>query len=337
VTTLSEIAQRAGVSVSLVSRLLNGDPQVRTRDDTRERVLQIAKEMKYTPNHAGRALRLARTKALALIVPDVSSPLFADLLAGAQDAADEAECTLLLGRSDRISDGSDTLRRLVGEGRVDGFVLQRDDDLSDQALENLVANDARFVLVTSRSPRRRGSVLLDDVAGAQVATEHLLSLGHTRVGLIGGIEMSDIARRREEGYRAALRQAGIRRRETWTRRLGHGQVAAAAAVESLMMSDEPRPTAVVVTNVNGAIGALTAVRALGIKVPEDLSIVAYHDQWMAAHTWPPLTTVKMPYYEVGVQAVRSLTAQLAGQPAQDIVIRDPPPQLVRRASTAVPS
>jgi LacI family transcriptional regulator len=335
VTTLSEIAQRAGVSVSLVSRLLNGDPQVRTRDDTRERVLQIAKEMKYTPNHAGRALRLARTKALALIVPDVSSPLFADLLAGAQDAADEAECTLLLGRSDRISDGSDTLRRLVGEGRVDGFVLQRDDDLSDQALENLVANDARFVLVTSRSPRRRGSVLLDDVAGAQVATEHLLSLGHTQVGLIGGIEMSDIARRREEGYRAALRQAGIRRRESWTRRLGHGQVNAAVAIESLM-SNDPRPTAVVVTNVNGAIGALTAVRALGIKVPEDLSIVAYHDQWMAAHTWPPLTTVKMPYYEVGVQAVRSLTAQLAGEPAQDIVVRDPAPRLVRRASTAPP-
>jgi LacI family transcriptional regulator len=319
-----------------VSRLLNGDPLVRTRDDTRQRVLQIAKEMKYTPNHAGRALRLARTKALALIVPDVSSPLFADLLAGAQDAADEAECTLLLGRSDRISDGSDTLRRLVGEGRVDGFVLQRDDDLSDQALENLVANDARFVLVTSRSPRRRGSVLLDDVAGAQVATEHLLSLGHTRVGLIGGIEMSDIARRREEGYRAALRQAGIRRRESWTRRLGHGQVNAAIAIESLM-SSEPRPTAVVVTNVNGAIAALTAVRALGIRVPGDLSIVAYHDQWMAAHTWPPLTTVKMPYYEVGVQAVRSLTAQLAGEPAQDIVVRDPPPHLVRRESTAPPS
>jgi LacI family transcriptional regulator len=336
VTTLSEIARKAGVSVSVVSRLLNGDPQVRTRDDTRERVFQIAKELKYTPNHAGRALRLARTKALALIVPDVSSPLFADLLAGAQDAADEAECTLLLGRSDRISDGSDTLRRLVGEGRVDGFVLQRADDLSDQALENLVANDARFVLVISRSPRRRGSVLLDDVAGARVATEHLLSLGHTRIGLIGGIEMSDIARRREEGYRSALHRAGLRRRESWTRRLGHDPAAAAKAIESIM-SMASKPTAVVVTNVNGAIGALTAVRSLGIDVPGELSIVAYHDQWMAAHTSPPLTTVKMPYYQVGVQAVRSLTSQLAGAPAEDIVVSDPPPRLILRASTSSPS
>jgi LacI family transcriptional regulator len=310
VTTLSEIARRAGVSVSVVSRLLNGDPQVRTRDETRERVLQIAKELRYTPNHAGRALRLARTKALALIVPDVSTPLFADVLAGAQDAADEAECTLLLGRSDRISDGSDTLRRLV-------------------------ANDARFVLVTSRTPGRRGSVVLDDVAGARVATEHLLSLGHTKIGLVSGVETSDIARRREEGYRSALHDAGLRRREQWTRRLGHGPATAALAIESLMAT-EPRPTAVVVTNVNGAIGALTAVRALGISVPHDLSIVAYHDQWMAAHTWPPLTTVKMPYYEVGFQAVLSLTSQLAGGPAQDIVVRDPAPELVLRGSTAPP-
>jgi LacI family transcriptional regulator len=336
VTTLSDIARQADVSISVVSRVLNGDPNVRVRDETRQRVLQIARELKYTPNHAGRALRLARSKALALIVPDVSSPLFADLLAGAQVAADEAECTLLLGRSDSVTDGSDTLRRLVGEGRVDGFLLQRADDLSDQALEHLVANDARFVLVTSRTPGRRGSVLLDDVSGARVATEHLLSLGHTRVGLIGGIEMSDIAQRREHGYRLALRRAGIRCQEHWVRRWGHSPAAAARALASLL--DLPsRPTAVLVTNVNGAIGALTAARALGVTVPGELSIVAYHDQWMAAHTWPPLTTVKMPYYEVGVQAVQSLTSQLAGGSAVDIVVHDPPPELVLRSSTAGPS
>ena len=173
------------------------------------------------------------------------------------------------------------------------------------------------------------------MAGARVATEHLLSLGHTHVGLIGGIPASDIARRREEGYRAALHHAGLRRREAWIRRLGHGPEPAARAMESLL-SVGPRPTAVVVTNVNGAIGALTVARSLGIRVPEELSIVAFHDQWMAAHTWPPLTTVKMPYYELGMQAVRSLTSQLAGEPARDLVVTDPPPQLLLRASTATP-
>jgi len=334
--TLNQIALKAGVSVSVVSRVLNNDPSLRTRTETRERVLQIAKDMNYTANYAGRALRLARSKALALIVPDVSSPLFADLLAGASDASGAVGYTLLIGRSDRVTEHSDTLRQLVGEGRVDGFVLQRADDLTDHALENLVANDARIVLVTSRTPRRRGSVILDDVAGAKLATEHLLSLGHTRVGLIGGVETSDIARRREHGYGLALREAGLRRRESWVRRMGYSPAAAAAAMESLMAA-AVRPTAVVVANVNGAIGALTALRQLGIDVPGEVSVIAYHDEWVADHTWPPLTTVKMPYYEVGVQAVQSLISQLGGCPAEDIVVTDPPPQLVLRCTTGPPA
>ncbi len=333
--TLSQIARLAGVSVSVASRVLNGDPKLRTRPDTRDRVLKAAKDLNYTANYAGRALRLARSKALALIIPAVSSPLFADLLSGATEAAEAQEYTLLIGRSDRITAGSDTLRRLVGEGRVDGFLLQRSDDLSDQALENLVANDARIVLVTSRTPGRRGSVILDDVAGARLATEHLVSLGHTRIGLIGGVPSSDIARRREQGYALALHEANLRRREAWVRRLGYSPEMAAAAMESLMATD-PRPTGVVVANVNGAIGALTALRRLGIDVPGEMSVVAYHDEWVAEHTWPPLTTVKMPYYQVGVQAVQSLLSQLSGSPPQDVVVRDPAPLLVQRMSTAPP-
>jgi LacI family transcriptional regulator len=333
--TLTEIAKRTGVSVSVVSRVLNGDPTVRAREETRERVLQAARELNYTANYAGRALRLARSRALALIVPSVSSPLFEDLLAGAEDAAESADYTVLIGHSHRITAGSDTLRRLAREGRVDGFVLQRSDDLSDQALENLVANDARIVLVTSRTPRRKGSVILDDVAGARLATEHLLSLGHSRIGLVNGVPSSDIARRREQGYSLALRQAGLKKRENLVRRWGYSPEAAAKAAESLA-AEVPRPTALVVANVNGAIGALTALRRRGIAVPEELSVVAYHDEWVAEHTWPPLTAVKMPYYEVGAQAVRLLLSQLVGNPPQDIVVVDPPPQLILRESTAPP-
>jgi LacI family transcriptional regulator len=332
---LTEIARLAGVSVSVVSRVLNGDPTVRAREETRQRVLRVAKELNYTANYAGRALRLARSKALALIVPTVSSPLFADLLAGATDAAEAQDYTLLIGRSDRITTGSNTLRCLVGEGRVDGFLLQRSDDLSDQALENLVANDTRIVLITSRTPGRRGSVVLDDVAGAKVATEHLISLGHTRIALVGGVPSSDVARRREQGYALALREAGLRRHESLVRRTGHSPQKAAEAIESLV-STARLPTGAVVTNVNGAIGALTALRRLGVDVPADMSVVAYHDEWVAEHTWPPLTTVKMPYYEVGVRAVGSLIAQLGGGPREDIVVRDPPPELLLRSSTAPP-
>jgi len=333
--TLTEIAQRAGVSASVASRVLNGDPTLRVRQETRERVEQVAKELNYAANYAGRALRMARSRALALITPTVSSPLFADLLAGAEDAAEAEEYTLLIGRSDRVTAGSDTLRRLVGEGRVDGFLLQRTDDLSDQALENLVANDARIVLVASRTPGRKGSVVLDDVAGARLATEHLVSLGHTRIALVGGVPSSDIAHRREQGYTLALHEAGLRRRDGFVKRLGYSPEAAAQAIECLV-EVRPRPTGVLVANVNGAIGALTALRRLGVEVPGEMSVIAYHDEWVAEHTWPALTTVKMPYYEVGQQAVRSLISQLSGSPPQDIVVTSPAPQLVVRASTGPP-
>lgn len=329
--SLSQIAERAGVSVSVASRVLNGDPTVRTRPETRQRVLQAAEELNYSANFAGRALRTAKSKALALVVPMVSSPLFADLLAGATEAAEAEGYTLLIGRSDHITMGSQALRRLVGESRVDGFLLQRSDDLSDQALETLVANDARIVLVTSRTPGRRGSVLLDDVAGAKMATEHLLSLGHTRVGFIGPVPSSDIGQRREQGYAQALREAGLRRSEKWVRKWGYSPEESAAAARDIL-GRAPHPSALVVANVNGAIGVLTALRQMGAKVPDDVSVVAYHDEWVAEHTWPPLTTVKMPYYEVGAQAVRSLLGQLAGRPAQDIVVRAPAPQLVVRGS-----
>ncbi len=333
--TLAEIAERAGVSVSVASRVLNCDPNLRTRPETRDRVVLAAKELNYTANYAGRALRLSRSKAIALIVPDVSTPLFADLLAGATDAASGEDHTLLVGRSERVVADGDLLRRLIGEGRVDGFVLQRSDDLSDQALESLVANDARIVLVASRTAHRKGSVVLDDVAGGRLATEHLLGLGHRRIALIGGVDRSDIARRREQGYTEALHCAGLRKRDAWIRRLGYSPDASAAAAASLLEASPP-PTGIVVANVNGAIGALTAIRQAGAEIPEDVSVVAIHDQWMAAHTWPPLTTVKMPFYEVGFEAVRLLLGRLSGEPAKDIVVSDPPPQLIVRASTGPP-
>ena len=106
--TLTEIAKQAGVPVPVASRLLNGDPTVRAREETRQRVLQVAKDLNYSANYAGRALRLARSKALALVIPTVSSPLFADLLQGAEDAAEAEDYTLLIGHANRLTRGSDT-------------------------------------------------------------------------------------------------------------------------------------------------------------------------------------------------------------------------------------
>lgn len=337
-TTLSDVARRAGVSVSLVSRVLNEDPALRVREDTRKRVLRVAAQMRYTANHTGRALRLSRSGALAMIVPDVNNAIFAELSRGVEDEADDAGYMVLLGRAERVQPDNDMLRRLVGEGRVDGCLLQRRDDLDDKALEQLLRRDFPVVIVNSASPRGAhmpSSVMLDDAAGARVATNHLLEQGHRRIGIVSGVPASGTAPRRERGFREALRDSGIRRREEWTTRLGYTADSGRDALRTIM-SRPRRPTAVFVANVNAAFGVLAGAHELGIDVPGELSVIAFHDDWFASYTWPPLTAVRLPLYEMGRRGVRALIERLGGADRSDVTVDTPAPELVIRSSTAPP-
>lgn len=334
-TTLSDVARHAGVSISVVSRLLNADPSLRIRDETRDRVLAAADSLRYTPNHAARALRLSYSSAIALIVPDVNSAVFAELLRGVEAGADEHDLIVLLGRAERVRAGSDVIGRLSAEGRVDGFLLQRQDDLDEEGLQQLLQQNAPAVLVNSGSIRGRGSVMLDDANGARIATEHLLGLGHRRVGIVGGTPTTPTARQREKGFRAAMREAGVRVRSDLCTNFGYTPNSGKAALTTLLERPNP-PTALFVANVNAALGVLAAAHKQGLALPDDLSVTAMHDVWMADSTWPPLTTVRMPLYDLGLEAVRGLVAQLNGAQHQQKVI-DTPPQLIIRASTAPPT
>lgn len=336
--TLKDVARRAGVSVSLVSRVLNDDPLVRARPDTRDRIHRLAEQMDYRANYAGRALRLSRNGAIALLVPDVHNAVFAELLRGVEDGADQVGHIVLLGRAERVQPGGEMLHRLVSEGRVDGCLLQRDDHLDSDALHQLMSPDVPLVLVNGADPRggvARGSVSLDDAAGARVAAEHLIGLGHTRIGMISGLRTSTTARRREEGFHDALRAAGLRSGAEWTRDFGYMPEDGHRALAELMRA-RPRPTAVLVANINAAFGVLGAARELGISVPGELSVIAIHDDWVAGYTSPPLTTVRMPLYELGRAAVRALMGVLDGGKAADLVVADPAPELVKRATTGPP-
>jgi LacI family transcriptional regulator len=336
VAGLSDVARLAGVSVSVVSRVLNGDPALRAREETRERVRRAAAELNYTPNHAARALRLSAAGAIGLIVPDVTNAIFAEVMRGVEDAADAAGLQVLLGRAEQLMPGSDFLRRLLGEGRVDGFLIQRRDDVDAHQFQEIIEGNMPVVLVNSRGSRK-GSVVLDDVAGAALGTEHLLALGHRRIALIGGDVHSHTGRQRERGFAAALTAAGVRRN---SRAITHGGYTPQGGRESLlelMRRPGPRPSAVVVANVNAAIGVLDGARTLGIEVPSDLSVLAIHDTWVAEFSATPLTTVKMPLYELGRTGVDVLRSRMAGHRGADVVVMSPRPVLVIRESTAPPA
>jgi LacI family transcriptional regulator len=333
VANLRDVAAQAGVSVSIASRLLNRDPTVRTSKETRDRVLRVADELSYRPNHAGRALRTARSNTIALVVPVLTNSVFAELVRGVEDGALEHGYTLLLARSEQVHPGGEVMRRLTGEGRVDGFLLQARDDLDEQALDPIAQAGAPVVLVHSSSRHLPGSVVLDDVEGARLATDHLIALGHERIAMVNGLRQLNSAQRRERGYRAALKAAGLRGTSGYVRYPGYQPADARPALRALMELRQP-PTAVFVANINAALGVLAEARALGLDVPRDLSVCAFLDSDVAEFVWPPVTTVRMPLYAMGRQAVVDLHARLNGEPARDFVVRDPAPELVVRASTA---
>lgn len=334
-TTLGDVALRAGVSVSVVSRVLNGDPSLRVREETRARVRRTAREMRYAPNHAARALRSAVSGALALVVPDVNNAIFADVLRGVEEGADEAGLIVLLGRSERLQPGSDALRRLVGEQRVDGFLVQRRDDDSSHKFEQEIGQTAPIVLLNSRTSRP-GSVVLDDESAAALATQHLLDLGHTEIALLGGVPDNHTGRLREQAFLATMASAGRPVPPKWVLRLGYLPEDGRRGLH-LLGSDARRPTGVVVANINAAVGALRGARELGLTVPRDMSVVAVHDTWIAESTSPSISTVRMPLYEMGLEGARMLVQRLRGQEAVDLMLTEPSPVLLCRESSAPPS
>ncbi len=330
---LSDVAARAGVSVSAVSRVLSDAPNTRVSESTRSRIHEAAAELGYRPNFAARALKSARTHVVGLVVPDVTNAIFTELLRGVEDEAYRLGYVVLLARADGLPEGVDVIGRLIGEGRVDGLIVQIGESMTEADVDRLVEARLPVVFVNSIHPEGIGSVVLDDERGAEIAVDHLVDLGHRRIALINGVASSDTARRRETGFRAAMARADLPVSEGDVTRLGYEPAQGAEAV-GLLWAGTRRPTAVVVANVNAAYGVLTEARRLGARVPEDLSVVAIHDAWTAEHSWPPLTTVRMPLRELGETALRALIAHLSSGETEDAVVREPSPRLVIRASTA---
>ena len=333
--TLSDVARRAVVSVSVVSRVLNNDTEVRTRPETRERVLTAARDLGYRPNYAGRALRSAKTHTLALVVPDVFNSAFAPLFMGVQDEAKVQDYVVLLARAEDTHADSDTVRHLINERRVDGLVLQKEDE--SDVHEWLSLNSAATPIIMLNSGETAGipSVHLQDREAGRLATQTLLDAGHRRIAMVNGLASSGTAQQRHRGYLDAMAVAGGRPLKRWTTWRGYGPESGARAMKALLAQPN-RPTAVVVANVNAAMGVLLRARHDGVKVPEELSVVAIHDVPAADLTWPALTTVAMPMYELGQLGARLLLARIRGEQVAASTVTVTAPMVVVRESVGIP-
>jgi len=330
---LSDVAAAAGVSTSVASRVLSSDADARISDVTRQRVEQVARDLNYTPNARSRALRFSRSEALGLVIPDVSNSVFAELHAGVEHAAWQRGWSVLLGQIGAPGSDRAALSQLFGRGKVDGVIIQRREDTDDTQLRAALDLDMPIVLFNSVLADRTGSVILPDEHAARIAVEHLVALGHRRIAIIGGRTTHDAARRRSEAARSALADAGL---EPVAEIEAGWEAPEGKAAMAQLFSNGSHPTAVFVASVNAALGAASRAMSSGVHLPDELSIIAIQDTWVAQVYEPSMTVVQMPLRNGGeLAADMLLDAVTSSTPLRD-VIATPAPRLIERNSTRPP-
>ena len=329
--TLADVAERASVDPSVVSRVLSEDSRLNIRDSTRARVLQAVADLEYRPNAVARGLRKGRTGLLGLLVPDFGNPVYPAIIKGAESAAGELGLALLTASDCDDGFGARRYAEIVTQGRIDGLVLAGRSE-TDEVTSSLARSGVPWLILNPQGDSCRRSLIFDDERAAQLAVDHLLAQGHTRIAHLGGPSWGATATRRRAGYDSALRTAGVDP-AGGTITSDHTEAAGADATKRLLATDD-RPTAIFAANVLQAIGALHAARLAGVEVPGELSIVAIHDLSPAAFVDPPLTTVRMPLEELGRRAVQLLERSSPDDAFEEVVAA--PIELVVRESTAPP-
>ena len=306
--TIRDVAKRAGVGVGTVSRVLNDNPSV--RKTTRQKVLDAIAELDYSPNPIARRLSLGKTLTVAVIVPFFTRPSFVERLRGVEYALADSEYDLILFNVETTAKRDDYFRSVPRRERVDGLLVislsPRDADV-----ERFLQADVPTVLIDAHHPRLSRAVV-DDVTGGRMATQHLVDLGHRKIGYVSDHLENPFnfvsSRDRHEGYCQALAEAGIPFRAEYHRQGEHGR-REAREMASVLLSLPDRPTAIFAASDIQAIGVLEAARDAGLKVPEDLSVIGYDDIEIAEYLH--LTTIRQPLFVSGVEGVALLLESIA--------------------------
>ncbi|MBT0956054.1 LacI family DNA-binding transcriptional regulator [Alphaproteobacteria bacterium KMM 3653] len=309
--TLDDVARAAGVSTATVSRCLNAPDRVVPA--TREKVMQSVKALGYTPNFAARVMAAKRTHTIGAIIPTMENAIFARGLQAFQEALRNRGYTLLVSSSMYDPEvEKEQIRALVARG-ADGLLLightreaQIYDYLEQQNMPVLVAWS---YIEEARLP----SVGFDNFGAMRALTEHILSLGHRRIGMISGLRAgNDRADRRIKGVQAALAQGGLDPAALMLRETPYEVESATLSITSLMGEPAP-PTAVICGSDVLAVGALRGAQAMGIDVPGQLSITGFDDMELSRIVTPPLTTVHVPHREMGRSAAEELIEMVEGK------------------------
>lgn len=325
--TLGMVAEHSGVSPSTVSRILNGTAIV--SDAKRESVERAIAELEFVPNPMARGLAGGRTLSVGVVTQAIDSPFYGIALRGIEDELDKSGYSALFvsGHWNAVEEARcvETLR----SRRVDGIIVLTG-RMSDSALRACAKTVP--VVVTGRTLKATGLVSLnfDNVAGARMATDHLIQLGHRRIAFITGDPAHPDAVEREQGYRAALEAAGIAFQANLVAPGQFHEESGRLAMEHLLQARQ-RFTGVFAANDQMAFGAALALHQRGLRVPDDMSLVGFDDLAASVYALPPLSTVHQPGYELGRLAATAMLQLLAGGKPR---IEVPAPRFIVRESSA---
>lgn len=341
--TIHDVAEAAGVSASTVSLVLNGKLE-RMRPDTSERVLKAVADLGYSTNQMARALKTGFVPTIGLVVPTVANPFWGEFARCVEHAAQKKNYQVLLCNAERVPEREQRYVESMLERGIRGIILGTS-PLSLKHLNQVTKRGLQVVAfdrpTENAEDLKLDSVRVDNALGAKLAVEHLLQLGHRRIGFVSGAVSSASRRDRLEGYRASLKAAGIDVSNDWIWMENVGptdseeeatEIGRVAAV-ALLKKKNP-PTAFFAINDMTAVGVYAGVHELGLRVPDDISVVGFDDIHLCRIMNPPVTTVRQPLEQLMQSAVELLIGRMEKRNHEPPAAITLTPELVVRGSTA---
>jgi LacI family transcriptional regulator len=328
---ITDVAQRAGVSISTVSRVLNNSDYP-IRPETRQKVLEAIEELQFRPNDVARSLLLKQTHTIGLIVPDISNPYYPELSLGVEATASEHGYAVIFCNTSRRPEKVEYYLDVLLQKRADGIIIAGGGTDLSQISQGTLRSDTKIALV-GKHHLPFPSVQVDNFGAAREITSHLLHLGHRHIAFISGPPNLTSVQDRLAGYKASLEERGISEDNRLICEGDFGAESGYSATLSLLRG-EPTPTAIFAANDRMAISAMAAAADVGLRVPNDLTVVGFDDIITASLVRPSLTTVALPAYEIGASAMRLMLRLLEGEECPKTVWL--PTQLVIRQSSGPP-
>lgn len=330
-STMKDVAKRAGVSVATVSRVLNNHSRV---DPTlRERVNAAMEALHYQPNRVAQRLRAGAGGVIGLIISDITNPFFVSVVRGIEDIAYENGLSVLLCNSDENPAKQQMYVKVMQAEDVAGLIITPN-AATDSSIDTLLESKMALVFMDRKVENVEiDSVTVDSESGTREAIQHLINLGHRRIGFIGGTPAISTGRERYNGFVKAMQDNHLPltpeliRPGLFTHESGYK-----GTNELLALSE--RPTAIFASNNSQALGMLQALHERGIRVPEEIAVVSFDDMPWAGALWPPLTVVAQPTYQLGHEAACLLLRRINNPhaPIENIVLK--PELIVRRSCGA---